>query len=153
MVFHSSQVILMELEFGDIMRHAGFVERENHKIDSEDYRTSRVQIWCAALQRQSRDFIRWPTREIKRVLPAGMEELQEGEHSAKKSLIRWSIENICSVQSSQLLLEVLAIDLSIWTPIWIPIWICIWTPFWTPIWTPIFPLSGPHIFLPENTGS
>ena len=24
--------------------HAGFVERENHKIDSEDYRTSRVQI-------------------------------------------------------------------------------------------------------------
>ena len=40
---------------------------------------------------------------------ACIEDLQEGEHSEKKSLIRWSIKKICSVQSSQLLLEVLAI--------------------------------------------
>ena len=40
-------------------------------------------------------------------------ELQEGEHSGKKSLIRWSIEKICSVQSSQLLLEVLAIGFTL----------------------------------------
>ena len=47
---------------------------------------------------------------------ACIEELQEGEHSGKKSLIRWSIEKICSVQSSQLLLEVLAIGFTLkWT--------------------------------------
>ena len=33
---------------------------------------------------------------------AHIEKLQEGDHNGKKSLIRWSIEKICSVQSSQL---------------------------------------------------
>ena len=42
-----------------------------------------------------------------------IEELQEGEPSGKKSLIRRSIEKICSVQSSQLLLEVLAIGFTL----------------------------------------
>ena len=47
---------------------------------------------------------------------ACIEDLQEGEHSEKKSLIRWSIKKICSVQSSQLLLEVLAIGFTLkWT--------------------------------------
>ena len=38
------------------------------------------------------------TREIKRF--ACLEELKEGKHGWRKSLIRWSIEKICSVQSS-----------------------------------------------------
>ena len=33
---------------------------------------------------------------------AHIEKLQEGDHNGKKSLIRWSIEKIYSVQSSQL---------------------------------------------------
>ena len=33
---------------------------------------------------------------------AQIDKLQEGDHNGKKSLIRWSIEKIYSVQSSQL---------------------------------------------------
>ena len=66
------------------------------KFDSEDYRTLRVEMWCAAVQAEkSHDFIR--TNERNQTCFASLEVLQEGKY----------IEKICSVQSPQLLLEVL----------------------------------------------
>ena len=44
---------------------------------------------------------------------ACLEELQESKYSGKKSLIRRYIEKICSVQSLQLLLEVLPIGFTL----------------------------------------
>ena len=35
---------------------------------SSDHRTLHIDIWCATVQEDSHDFIRWPTREIKHVL-------------------------------------------------------------------------------------
>ena len=47
---------------------------------------------------------------------ACLEELREGKHSGKKSLIRWSVEKIHLLHSSQLLLEVMAIGFTLkWT--------------------------------------
>ena len=44
---------------------------------------------------------------------ACLEELQESKYSGKKLLIRQYIEKICSVQSLQLLLEVLPIGFTL----------------------------------------
>ena len=77
-----------------------------------------VEIWCAASARRVAWFHQVTNTPNKRnqTCFACIEDLQEGEHSEKKSLIRWSIDKVCSAQSSQLLLEVLATGFTVkWT--------------------------------------
>ena len=62
---------------------------------------------CAAVQENSK--VTWfgpGDEQEKSNLPDCLEKLQSSKRSGRKWLIRWSIENITSVQSSQLLLQV-----------------------------------------------
>ena len=76
------------------------------KIESEDWRTSCVEM-CSRARRVA--CFHQVTNKRNLTCLACLEDSQKSKYSWKKSLIRWSIETICSVQSSQFLLEVLAI--------------------------------------------
>ena len=63
--------------------------------------TTDLRASCATVQGESHDFHQ-VTNKRDPMCFAHIEKLLEGDHNGKKSLIRWSIEKIYSVQSSQL---------------------------------------------------
>ena len=67
----------------------------------------RARTWCcAAVQENSK--VTWFGQVMNKrnqTYPSVLEKLQNSKRSGKKWLIRWSIENITSVQSSQLLVQ------------------------------------------------
>ena len=83
-------------------------------------KNSRATWYCAAVQEKSHDLVRCWAREN---VPECLEKLQNSKHSGKKWLIRWSIEKISSVQSSQLLLQVSACQEDCkWLLLWRLLW-------------------------------